>query len=505
MNNSQTNMGLEQQPWLNSAKYCPASKNPAPPSICVSTDIKELVSYLQENGCQGWEIDSFYKTSGLGRTHLEQKFSSASGYIWAVYLNSETPEEDFNANHQSLYAVARDAIGETMQCVIDTKVNTLQVQLLDLSSEQALGCFVGLELASYFYSPTSSRSKNLPDLMIAEEHKQTVRKAVALASSVNTARHLVNLPASHLNPKTYAEFVQTIFQGSTTTSVRVLNEQHLSKESMHLFVAVGKAAEHKSKLVHIKYRPKAAKVGQPIAFVGKGITFDSGGLNIKPSKGMRLMKKDMGGSATVVGVAQYVEQAQLGVACDFYLALAENAIAGNAFRPGDILNSRKGVQVEIDNTDAEGRLVLADAIDYALTHDDKEKPRALVDVATLTGAMRIAVGTELIGAFCTDETLWSKVRDAADRWGDPAWKMPLYQSYANYLQTPFADAVNSAPTSYGGAISAAMFLQKFVDTDVPWLHFDMMSYSDKPKGALLQGGGNGQAVQLLCGLLAEEV
>jgi leucyl aminopeptidase len=229
-----------------------------------------------------------------------------------------------------------------------------------------------------------------------------------------------------------------------------------------------------------------------LAFVGKGVTFDTGGLDLKPASGMRLMKKDMGGSATVSALAYFVQGARLSVPCDFYLALTENAVSEKSMRPGDVLFARNGTAVEIHNTDAEGRLALADAIDVAVRAPKAaERPELLVDVATLTGAMRVALGLDVAGYFSNDDDLAAEIEQAGLRAGETTWRMPLVPRYGRMLSSTIADLSNASDSGYGGAITAALFLQHFVGS-VPWAHFDVMAFNPGPDGALSEGG-NGQA------------
>ncbi|MBX7230804.1 MAG: leucyl aminopeptidase family protein [Bdellovibrionales bacterium] len=299
-------------------------------------------------------------------------------------------------------------------------------------------------------------------------------------------------------------------------------------ENCHLILAVGQGANHKPCLVHLSYRPsclqnslgveeskvkareqKNFKKASPtpdnklqyktqdkpqykkVAFVGKGITFDSGGLDLKPSSGMRWMKKDMGGSAALVGLAWWVAQTQPEFCCDFYLPLAENAVSQNSFRPGDVYDSKVGLKVEIHNTDAEGRLVLADAMTVAL----QDKPDLLIDVATLTGAIKAGLGSGIAGLFGNRDLWIAQMLESSQKRGDWMWPMPLFQSYQTALKSQFADLVN-ASEGFGGAITAALFLQQFVQ-NCPWLHLDIYAWKDGVEGPLLESGANGQPVQAL--------
>ncbi|NBQ53311.1 MAG: hypothetical protein EBU49_07015 [Proteobacteria bacterium] len=288
---------------------------------------------------------------------------------------------------------------------------------------------------------------------------------------------------------------------------KLLGSAELAREGMNLICAVGAASPNPPCLVHIRYRPvgnargKSATASRPpVAFVGKGVTFDTGGLDIKPSSGMRWMKKDMGGSATTVGLALYVDAMKPDRACDFYLAIAENSVSSTAMRPGDVYRARNGMTVEIHNTDAEGRLVLADAMDYALTRTGADEPSLLIDTSTLTGAMRVAVGLTISGLFSTHDHLAEACIAAGQQAGDPCWRMPLFDEYKTALKSQAADLSNCSDSGFGGAITAALFLEKFT-RGKPWIHLDYYAWSDRPAGAMAEPGGNGQAVQMLIRLL----
>ena len=267
---------------------------------------------------------------------------------------------------------------------------------------------------------------------------------------------------------------------------------------MGLLLAVGLAADAGPRLVHLRYRPANAPEGaRPVAIVGKGVTFDSGGLDIKPASGMRLMKKDMGGSAAAVAVMKWAERTELPLPLDIYVALAENAIGSRAFRPGDVVMARSGLTIEISNTDAEGRLVLADALDVALTQEKEEMPGMIINIATLTGAIKVGLGAEIAGLFANNDHLADVLSEAGVATGDLMWRMPLFQPYRAQLKSASADMMNSAEGGFGGAITAALFLESFVG-QTPWAHLDVYAWKDGASGAWTEGGGNGQPVQALC-------
>jgi leucyl aminopeptidase len=225
-----------------------------------------------------------------------------------------------------------------------------------------------------------------------------------------------------------------------------------------------------------------------VTLVGKGVCFDTGGLDIKPASGMLLMKKDMGGAATVLGLARMIMDARLPVRLRVLIPAVENAIAGNAFRPGDVLKSRKGLTVEIGNTDAEGRLVLGDALAFA----DEEKPDLLVDMATLTGAARVALGPDLPPFYTDDDAAAEAIARAAKRENDPLWRMPFWEPYGRLFESQVASVNNASESGFAGSITAALFLKRFVEHARTYVHFDIFAWTPqarpgRPKGAEAQG------------------
>jgi leucyl aminopeptidase len=245
--------------------------------------------------------------------------------------------------------------------------------------------------------------------------------------------------------------------------------------------AVGRASVHAPRLISLTW---GNDLHPHITLVGKGVCFDSGGLDIKPSSGMRLMKKDMAGAAHVLGLAQWIMQQQLPVHLQVLIPAVENSIGPNAFRPGDVITMRNGLTVEVDNTDAEGRLILADALVKAC----EEKTGLLIDFATLTGAARTAVGTEISAMFCNDEQLAAHITQSSTQVLDPVWRLPLFAGYEDLLNSSVADMTNCSASPYAGAIIAGLFLQRFVTKDTSWLHFDMMGWNVGSKPGKPEGG-----------------
>ena len=431
--------------------------------------------------------------------------ATEAGPLWLLMAQAKSS----GAAHDGLfrvspYGVARDLAAQVVAALAESGLAEVNWHFSAASEAEQRGALVGLELGAYRFKQRRGAKPvlDLPRLILHGVPGAILEAAHVLGVATNLARHLVNLPPNELNPTTYSEGLQELFGAYPAMTVSVWQGKKLVQERMGLLLGVGQAAAAGPALVHLKYRPKKiAKGVKPLAFVGKGITFDSGGLDIKDAGGMRLMKKDMGGSASLTGLAYWLAASDAAFPCDIYLALAENAVDQHSFRPGDILTARNGLTIEIDNTDAEGRLVLADALDVAVAATGADAPAAVINLATLTGAMRVALGLRIAGLFANDDDLARALLLSGQRTAEPAWRMPLYADYFIGMRSNFADFANAAPGGRGGAITAALFLQKFV-REVPWAHFDMMAWSEGNTGGCIEAGGNGQCVQLLADFLA---
>ena len=431
-----------------------------------------------------------------------QKLTHEKGQMIIVRLGKfDTVDFDKDLLGASSYARSRDIVASVAKSFFQSSLS-LSIVFEGASEEEQQGALVGLEVGYYRYKNMINSDRKTLKLKLPTQVKKMVEKASQIATAVNISRHLINTPPNLLNPESYAQSIQNLFKGNSAVKVDVWKGEKLKKEKMNLLLAVGQASVYEPRFVHIKYRPKSAK-NKPIAFVGKGLTFDSGGLDLKPAGAMRLMKKDMGGSAAVVALAYWVSQNQPKLNLDFYISIAENSVSNNAFRPSDVYQSRSGKTVEIHNTDAEGRLVLADALDVAVSKKGKDKPETIINIATLTGAMKVALGTEVTGFFSNSNKWANDVSEAGHQKGDLVWRMPLFEGYEKLLNTQFADINHCASNGFGGGITAALFLKSFVE-DVDFVHFDAFGWVDRPKGALQEVGGNAQAVQLLISLLANK-
>ena len=303
--------------------------------------------------------------------------------------------------------------------------------------------------------------------------KDAERRIRTLVESSAYVRDLVNTPAIDLGPEELAESARSL-AAEHGADFRVFQGEELEREFPAIHV-VGQAASRGPRLIRMQWGREEAP---PLALVGKGVIFDSGGLNIKPGAGMLLMKKDMGGSAHVLGLAKVIMSLGLDVNLRVYIPAVENAISGNAYRPSDIIRTRKGTTVEIGNTDAEGRVVLSDALTLA----SEEGAERIIDFATLTGAARIALGEDLPPFYARDIKAARAIQDLSFESEDPLWHMPLFEPYRQQIQPAIADISNTGTSKFAGSVTAALFLDHFVGEGIDWFHFDIYAWnlSDRP-------------------------
>lgn len=350
-------------------------------------------------------------------------------------------------------------------------------RLVDIDAGDAM---LGWMLGQYRYQEYLSEPKVTGARVLLVKEPGRIKGEALQAAATALVRDLVNRPGADCGPNALEAEAKRIAKAHKA-EVTVTSGEAL-ETGYPLIHAVGKAAmrDHAPRLIEIEW-------GDPrhprIAIVGKGITFDSGGLDIKPASGMRIMKKDMGGAAHALALAELIMAAHLPVRLHMLVAAAENSISGNAFRPGDIIKSRNGITVEIDNTDAEGRLVLADALTRAV----EEEPELIIDFATLTGAARVALGPDLPAMFSNSDELAEALQIAANTTTDPMWRMPLWAPYADMLDSDIADTTNSGG-AFAGAITAALFMQKFIPDKVPWVHLDTFAWRPISKPGRPKGG-----------------
>lgn len=348
----------------------------------------------------------------------------------------------------------------------------------ELSSAAASDAALAWALATYAFDRYKKRGKKPPVLVWP---KGADRAAVTrMVEAIGTGRDLINTPAGDLGPAELAQAAIAVARRFGAEHSVIVGDGLLANNYPTIH-AVGRAASRAPRLFDMRW----GEPGAPrLTLVGKGVVFDSGGLDLKTSSGMKLMKKDMGGAASVLALAHMIMDAGLPVRLRVLVPIVENAVAGNAYHPGDVIRTRKGTTVEIGNTDAEGRLILCDALAEAETED----PDLLIDFATLTGAARVALGTELPALFSTDDAVRDAIVAAGQRTTDPLWPLPLFAAYRRHLDSSIADLNNVGSVSEGGAITAALFLREFVGKQRRFVHIDTMAWNVSSRAGRPAGG-----------------
>ncbi len=306
------------------------------------------------------------------------------------------------------------------------------------------------------------------------------KRATAIVEAISMARDLITTPSSDMGPAELAAAAQGLAKAHKA-KIKVIVGDDLLKRNYPTIHAVGRASTRAPRLIDLTW----GKASDPkVTLVGKGVCFDTGGLDLKPAAGMLMMKKDMGGAATVLAVASMIMATRLPVRLRVLVPAVENSVSGNAFRPMDVITTRKGITVEIGNTDAEGRLILCDALHEGAS----EKPAMMINCATLTGAARVALGPDLPALFCNNDELAGALVAAGEKVTDPMWRMPLFAPYRQMLASKVADINNVSAGAFGGSITAALYLKEFVPDDVPWAHFDMMAWNNSSRPGRPEGG-----------------
>ena len=351
---------------------------------------------------------------------------------------------------------------------------------LDATASAALQ--LGWGLGSYRYTRFRNAAR-APAQLVADAMDPDIAAQIAACARV---RDLVNTPTEQLGPEEMDAIVREIAATHGADVDSVVGD-NLLRHNFPAIHAVGRASHREPRLIVLRWGRDSDPL---LAIVGKGVCFDTGGLDIKAAAGMRNMKKDMGGAAHAIALAELIMTRKLPVRVLLLIPAVENAIGPNAYRPGEVVATRKGLSIEIDNTDAEGRVVLCDALTYAVEHT----PHTILDFATLTGAARIALGPDLPALFSNDDALASEWLSAGVRHYDPLWRMPLWRPYARYLNSGIADLANSSNSSMGGCITAALYLERFVPTEQAWAHLDVYSWNDTDRAGR-PAGGEAQALR----------
>ena len=349
-----------------------------------------------------------------------------------------------------------------------------------LSAQQWQQMSLSWVLGAYQFDQYRAENNNPVAVLALDEAVDEVALSI-MAASYYHVRDLINTPAQDLMPAQFADYAEKLAKQWGAKSTQITGDA-LLKANLHAIHAVGRASAHAPRLTQITWGDKTHR---HLTLVGKGVCFDTGGLNIKPGNSMLLMKKDMGGAALALGLAELIMAHKLPVYLRVLLPMVDNAVSGEAYRPSDVIKTHKGLQVEITNTDAEGRLVLADALSYA---QDDDQLDLIMDFATLTGAARVAVGPDIPSFFTQDETIADQIHQFCNKTQETLWRLPLYDDYNRYLKSQIADLKNASLDFYAGAITAALFLQRFVDSTVPWIHVDFMGWNVKTAPGRPEGG-----------------
>ena len=413
-------------------------------------------------------------------------FSGALGTALVLHDDSGSPELALIGNGDEK-SRARTRFGLAgARAKLPGGTYRLQHSLDALALEEAA---LGWLLEGYRFDRYAAQKP--PKAMLVAPDGVDASRVEAIASAEALTRDLINTPTEDLGPDELEAAIGTLAQ-RFGASVTVTKDAALLDKNLPMIHAVGRAATRAPRLIDMRW----GDTGPTLTLVGKGVCFDTGGLNLKPGASMGLMKKDMGGAATVLGLAQMIMSLGLKLQLRVLIPAVENAVAGNAFRPGDILTSRKGLTVEVNNTDAEGRLVLADALALA----DEETPDLLISMATLTGAARVAVGPDLSPFYATRDADADAIRGGARNAADPVWELPFWDPYDALIEPGIADLDNAPKGGFAGSITAALFLRRFV-TDTPrYVHFDIYGWNPTAAPARPKGGVGMGARALLAAL-----
>ncbi len=417
------------------------------------------------------------------RTWLKDQSAAQRGWIESTGVSGNAgdlvilPGRDGKAAGAVLVISARPSLWDFG--ALGTKLPAGTWKLGDTAPVSATDAAVAIGLGLWKFERYKGK-KSKPSAKFLWPAGADKTRATAMIEAISMARNLITTPSSDMGPADLAAAAQEMAK-KFKAKISVIVGDDLLKKNYPTIHAVGRASVRAPRLIDLTWgNPKDPKV----TLVGKGVCFDTGGLDLKPASGMLNMKKDMGGAATVMAVAAMVMACKLPVRLRLLVPAVENSVAGNAFRPLDVITTRAGITVEVGNTDAEGRLILCDA----LTEGASEKPSMMVDCATLTGAARVSLGPDLPALFCNDDTLADGLIATGTEVADPMWRMPLYQPYRSMYASKVADVNNVATSPFGGAIIAALYLQEFVPDDVPWAHFDMMGWNNASRPGRPEGG-----------------
>lgn len=439
----------------------------------------------------------------------EEGFKGAAGSALAIHTHGKLPFRKLaliglGPVRGASLETFRRAAGQAVKLAIATKAKSLALWLPygGQGREAVEAAMEGALLAGYRYEKykKDKERKDVAELSLLgtglndRRFGEVLAAASVAAEATAYARDLVNTPALDMTPAHFVEEAKKVAAASKRVRLKTFNRAALQKMGCGGILAVAQGSQHEPFLVHLIYKP-SGKARKRIVLVGKGVTFDSGGLSLKPADSMMDMKIDMAGAAAVIAVFKALAKLELPVEVHGVAALVENMPSGHAIRPGDIVRTRSGKTIEILNTDAEGRVTLADSLHYGA----KLKPDAMIDLATLTGACMVALGEDIAGMMTDDDRLAKRLEEASARAGEPLWRLPLFPAYGEKVKSRHADVKNVSGSRYGGAINAGMFLKEFVPADLPWAHLDIAgpAYHEKDFPDHRSWGASGYGVRLL--------
>lgn len=475
----------------------------------------DLVFILQDAGKKAAPPKGAYGTL-VEKFRKGTAFVARSGSLQFVRFSGKSDAENVlfvgvGAAAEITEEKLRVAGGNAWAKISAEKTASVLIHAEGLTQQQLVAFLEGVMLASYnFPAPKQSKAAETGErvqIQVASSDKahrsqlqDEIERIQYTAEAMTITRDWSNQPSNIGTPEYYAQEAQVLAK-ELGLKCTILDERAAAREGMALYLSVGQGSEREGRIVVLEHTPKATKGVKTVALVGKGITFDSGGISIKPSMRMEEMKHDMTGAATVMGAMYLAAKTGVSNRVVGIMAFNENMPDAMAIQPGNVVTARNGKTVEIINTDAEGRLILADALDYA--HDFK--PDAIIDIATLTGAVVVALGKYACGMLGNNETLIDAVKRAADASGEKVWQLPLFDEYFDDMKSEWADMKNSCNDGNGGTIRGAIFLKQFIKKDMPWVHLDIAGtgYNVSHLSYLPKRGASGQYVRTLARFAAD--
>ena len=488
--------------------------------------MNNLIKFENNISIKGNETNSFFIEENLKTDHLKNLFSNQDLKKITIYLNNIKKLKkidnvfsfDMTERQKIIFIKIKknyklneiEQVGAKFFIFLKTnklnKINLYSDTFKKENNKKNILHFIhGLNLKSYTFNKYKSivNDKSIFPVKVFSKDfkilKDSYKKYYAIESGVNLTRDLVSEPPNILNPKKYVEIIKKL--SSIGLKITVYNEKKLKSMGMNALLGVGQGSINETFLVTLEWRGNKKSKDKPLAFVGKGVCFDTGGISLKPARFMEEMKYDMGGSAVVVGLLKTLALRKAKINAIGVVGLVENMPGGNAQRPGDIVKSYSGKTIEVLNTDAEGRLVLADALSFT---EKKFKPKFIIDLATLTGAIIMALGEEYAGLFSNDDDLSEKIFKMGNKVGEKVWRLPLHENYNKLMNSTIADVQNINYAGGAGSITAAEFLQRFILNKTPWAHLDIAGMAFSKKAANLNpSGATGFGVRLLNKLVEE--